>query len=788
MGENEERKRRPAHRGSASVRRAGTHAPAGTGRGQRTVSSEERSSRGQRSQYGAHSSRSAYEQREEHRQRESRETHQQHSGQRKKQGKNRTGVLIAVAVVLIAAAIVAFLLFWKGKQGGSPALTETTEALREGAIRQNAVIDLSAILTDVPDAGQTESSEAESEAEQESEASAADMQAAGSARLSVQGMTPEEVKKAVAKRYSWELRVTNGKAEVGSKVKPTVDANETTEAATMGDAENPDSGTEDAEDPALQEITVSDSIEVPDLVAKRLDALLDEIVAADGVKANTASAGSDASAEGASGAAGSLGKAEDSNAAPAPEKESADEADDGSASDGSDAEVLYTLKLDGIEDDLQAVSQQAADMWNVTPKGGSIGSYDAESDSFKMEGAKNGFAVDEAALRSALQTAVEEKRFDAEVPVSGETLSADADTNLKDYQIIGTYTTKTTANSVRNKNIQLAAEKLNGTIIQPGEEFSFNNTVGERTAAKGYGAAAAYNEGEVVQEIGGGICQVSTTLYNAVLRSGLKTTKRQSHTFVPTYVTPGFDATVSWGGPDYRFANVPANEAYSNTGSYAIGIKAHYANRSVTVSIYGRPVLKDGYTYELSSKKVKDIDVVRKLIEPGSGKKPTKGTKGSQWTTNLVVKLDGKVISDKLDHKTYYSGHIEYYTEEPSSEAPTESSTAMPEGTVSETPAETETDANQPVEGPHGGPGVTAPEEGQGSNGTSNGPGEGSAAEDSAPGSAPGGNNGPGSPGSESSGTQAPAQSGNVPGGTSGNAPGSAPGTNSPISNVPPAL
>lgn len=79
--------------------------------------------------------------------------------------------------------------------------------------------------------------------------------------------------------------------------------------------------------------------------------------------------------------------------------------------------------------------------------------------------------------------------------------------------------------------------------------------VGQRTEAKGYQGAAAYNNGEVVQEIGGGVCQTSSTLYNAVVKAGLKTTTRRSHTFEPSYVTPGTDATVSWGGPDYAFVN-----------------------------------------------------------------------------------------------------------------------------------------------------------------------------------------------------------------------------------------
>ena len=133
--------------------------------------------------------------------------------------------------------------------------------------------------------------------------------------------------------------------------------------------------------------------------------------------------------------------------------------------------------------------------------------------------------------------------------------------------------------------MRLAAEAINGTIIKPGEEFSFNGVVGRRTEAKGYKGAAAYNNGEVVQEIGGGVCQVSTTLYNAVVRAGLEISYRRSHTFEPSYITPGQDATVSYDQPDFRFIN---------NSKAAIGIKASYSNQKMTVSVYGIPILEDG--------------------------------------------------------------------------------------------------------------------------------------------------------------------------------------------------
>ena len=100
----------------------------------------------------------------------------------------------------------------------------------------------------------------------------------------------------------------------------------------------------------------------------------------------------------------------------------------------------------------------------------------------------------------------------------------------KKYKTISTFTTKTTSNSKRNTNVKLSAEAINGTVLQPGEEFSFNETVGQRTEAKGYKGAAAYNNGEVVEEIGGGVCQTSSTLYNAVLKGGIKDHKSASPT------------------------------------------------------------------------------------------------------------------------------------------------------------------------------------------------------------------------------------------------------------------
>ncbi|UVI32763.1 VanW family protein [Paenibacillus spongiae] len=121
---------------------------------------------------------------------------------------------------------------------------------------------------------------------------------------------------------------------------------------------------------------------------------------------------------------------------------------------------------------------------------------------------------------------------------------------------IGQYVTYyNSRNKNRSHNISLAAKAINNVVVFPGESFSFNQSVGERTKGRGYLEAPVIVRGELSEGIGGGICQVSSTLYNATDRAGLQVVRRYSHSRNVPYVLPGRDATVSWGGPDYSFQN-----------------------------------------------------------------------------------------------------------------------------------------------------------------------------------------------------------------------------------------
>ncbi len=144
--------------------------------------------------------------------------------------------------------------------------------------------------------------------------------------------------------------------------------------------------------------------------------------------------------------------------------------------------------------------------------------------------------------------------------------------------VLASYTTRVSGTAARVSNVRLAAKAFNGTVLNSGEEFSFNKTVGKRTVERGYQAATAYVAGESVDTIGGGICQTSSTLYAACLHANLEITSRTAHRYVSSYIPYGLDATVSWGTLDYRFRN--------NT-DYPIRISTYYDKGKLTVTLHG---------------------------------------------------------------------------------------------------------------------------------------------------------------------------------------------------------
>ena len=150
------------------------------------------------------------------------------------------------------------------------------------------------------------------------------------------------------------------------------------------------------------------------------------------------------------------------------------------------------------------------------------------------------------------------------------------DTYFRD--ILGEYQTDHTKSKQRNTNLDLACKAINGTVLAPGEEFDFNTVVGKRTKEKGYQYAPAYSSGQTVDTLGGGICQVSSTIYYCTLLADLEIINRLPHSFVSSYMPMGTDATVSWGGPEFTF---------KNSTNYPIRIETWVADGQVHCKLIG---------------------------------------------------------------------------------------------------------------------------------------------------------------------------------------------------------
>ena len=213
-------------------------------------------------------------------------------------------------------------------------------------------------------------------------------------------------------------------------------------------------------------------------------------------------------------------------------------------------------------------------------------------------------------------------------------------------------TSYTSSNANRSNNVELATRKINGTVLMPGETFSYNNTVGKRTVSAGFREAGAYSAGQVVTEVGGGICQVSSTLYNAVLRANLEIVARSNHHYQVGYVPVGTDATVSWGAPDFKF---------KNNRNYAIRINAYTSNKHVYIKIQG---LKQDDDYEISITSKVNSTIAPSItyttdasLKKGQTKVIQKGSSGAYSTTYKIYKKNGTTVKTEVISNDKYYPH-----------------------------------------------------------------------------------------------------------------------------------
>lgn len=215
---------------------------------------------------------------------------------------------------------------------------------------------------------------------------------------------------------------------------------------------------------------------------------------------------------------------------------------------------------------------------------------------------------------------------------------------------LSTFTTRyDVSDKDRTTNLEIACQKINGKVVLAGDTFSYNQTLGPRTIAAGYKNGKVYAGGEVVDGIGGGICQISSTLYNTVLMANLEIVERRNHQFVTSYLPAGRDATVVYGAIDFKF---------KNTRKFPVRIVASAKNGIATVSMYG---LKEDneYTFSFNTKTVASIPFTTKYeedatLEAGTEKVKQKGVNGLKTETYINKMLNGKVVSTTLLSKDTY--------------------------------------------------------------------------------------------------------------------------------------
>jgi vancomycin resistance protein YoaR len=272
---------------------------------------------------------------------------------------------------------------------------------------------------------------------------------------------------------------------------------------------------------------------------------------------------------------------------------------------------------------------------------GNIATLVAARTGRKLDTEATAAALTAAALKTSSRAAT------ALVKESQPTRSTEKAKSMGVVAKIGSYTTEFSGSAGRLHNVARAGEIISGTLVAPGEQFDFNTVVGARTEANGFKTAPAIIGGKLEDTLGGGICQVSTTLFNAVFFAGLDVTARTNHSIYISHYPKGRDATVSWGGPEFRFRNDTPNW---------ILIKAATGGGSLTFVLYGTPQhRKVTYTtsdfYNISPPTEKRVKTDRLFV--GATSVTDDGQTGKQVKVVRKVVQDGKTIHNDIFVSSY---------------------------------------------------------------------------------------------------------------------------------------
>ena len=305
----------------------------------------------------------------------------------------------------------------------------------------------------------------------------------------------------------------------------------------------------------------------------------------------------------------------------------------------------------------QIVDSIAASV-NREPVNASVATFDSSSKKFTFYPDESGVYIDAEQIYQTVTGLLDSGVYEQTIWVEPQIQLASVTKAelMNSFGKISSFTTQTTSSANRNTNIRLSAEAITNYTLLPGETFSFNQATGQRTAEKGYKPAAAIAGGETFDEIGGGVCQTSTTLFNAVARANLKIVDRDPHAWPSNYVDKGEDATVNWPNLDFRF---------KNDTDWPVFIVAWYKDRKVTVELYGK-TLGEGVTIDLVSETTYTKEppaiplyVYNANLNVGEEKTTVKARTGYTVETYKVWYKNGKEIGREKLHTSHYKMYQE---------------------------------------------------------------------------------------------------------------------------------
>lgn len=272
------------------------------------------------------------------------------------------------------------------------------------------------------------------------------------------------------------------------------------------------------------------------------------------------------------------------------------------------------------------------------------------TDPFEVHESEDGLDFDISLDEAKALLETDQEQYEIKLKVLKPSVTTDQIGNEAFPDLLATCTTTYITSKVgRTTNLKLASSKINGYVLMPGETFSYNDVVGERTVEAGFQMAGVYSGGQEVEGLGGGICQISSTLYNIVVKSNLEIVERENHLFLAGYLPAGQDATVVYGSIDFRF---------KNTRDYPVKIVSTVDGGYVTMKMYG---LKEENEPTITFETVYHQTLYPKTVyqdtttlAPGQTKVQSSGRNGCKSTTYKVVKQNGVVVSrTELSSDTY---------------------------------------------------------------------------------------------------------------------------------------